>query len=420
MQNSRIKLNSYIFTGLKDTCSGCGACTQVCKHGALIMQPDKEGFSYPILNKDKCIGCGLCDRTCPVTGTETQNTWDNQHCYIATTSNEDYYKESASIGICTLASRHVLQKGGVVFGSYLDESTWTSYHIKVEDEEGIQKIRNSKYLQSSTLQTYTQAKELLCKGVIVLYIGTPCQIAGLKSFLRKSYDNLFTIDLICHGVFSPILMQNEVAYWEGKFKGKIKNFRFRSKRVYKHENGGMVNFDLYSDKKWKHIERFAASSPSYRCYAYAGDGKAYNHRLSCYSCPFKSEMRYADMTVGDPWFISNKEIMTPLLTSKNVIRSLYSVNTPKGEILNALISSELLTEEIPREKSFCQPAVLPGKKLIPLERSELFSSLGSKDYGILVEKLLHCNLEKAHKEFVWQYRKNMIKRLVKKIIPWIS
>ena len=418
MQNSQVKLNSYIFTGLKDTCSGCGACTQVCKHEALIMQPDKEGFLYPALNKDKCIGCGLCDRTCPVTGTETQNTWDNQHCYIATTSNKSYYKESASIGICTMLSRHVLQKGGVVFGSYLDEATWTSYHIMVENEEGLQKIRNSKYLQSSTLNTFTQAKELLCNGRIVLYIGTPCQIAGLKSFLRKSYDNLLTIDLICNGVFSPLLMPYEIAYWEDRFKGKIKNFRFRSKRVYRHVNGGMVNFDININNKWKHIERFAASSPSYRCYAYAGDGNAYNHRLVCYCCPFKSEKRYADITVGDPWFINNNEINNPLLTSRNVIRSLYSVNTSKGAEWNALIFNDILTEELSRKKSFCQPAVLPGSKLIPLERSELFSSLGKKNYGMLVEELLHCNLEKAHDDFVRRYKKDYIIRIIKKFTPW--
>lgn len=418
MQNSEIKLNSYIFTGIKETCSGCSACAQVCKHGALTMQSDNEGFLYPVMNKDKCIGCGLCDRTCPVTGTETQNTCEDQHCYIATTSNEDYYKESATIGICTMLSRHVLQGGGIVFGSYLDESTWTSYHIKVENEEGIQKIRNSKYLQSSTLRTFTQTKELLCNGKIVLYIGTPCQIAGLKSFLRRPYDNLLTIDLICNGVFSPILMPYEVAYWEKKFKGKLKNFRFRSKRVYRHVNGGMVNFDIKSNNKWKHIERFAASSPSYRCYAYAGDGYVYNHRLSCYTCPFKSEKRYADITVGDPWFIDNTEIRNPLLTSKNVIRSLYTVNTSNGEKWNALISNDILTEEISRNKSFCQPAVLPGRKQIPLERSELYSSLGSEEYGMLVEKLLHCNLEKAHIDFDKRYKKNEIKRLLRMIIPW--
>ncbi len=419
MQNSRVKLNSYIFTGLKDTCSGCGACAQVCKHGALIMQPDKEGFIYPALNKDKCIGCGLCDRTCPVTGTETQNTCENQHCYIATTSNEEYYKESASIGICTMLSRHVLQKGGVVFGSYLDESTWTSYHINVENEEGLQKIRNSKYLQSSTLQTFTQTKELLHNGKIVLYIGTPCQIAGLKSYLRKPYDNLFTVDLICHGVFSPKLMPYEIAYWEDKFKGKIKNFRFRSKRVYRHVNGGMVNFDIKIKNKWKHIERFAGSSPSYRCYAYAGDGNFYNHRLSCYNCPFRSEKRYADITVGDPWFINDNNISNSLLTSKNVIRSLYTVNTPNGEKLSSLISNNLLTEEISRSKSFCQSAVLPGRKQIPVERRELYSSLSSIEYGMLVEKLLNCNLEKAHIDFDKRYKKNEIKRLLKKIIFWM-
>lgn len=416
MQAVQSNLNSYIYTKRKETCTGCGACVNSCRHNALLMEPDSEGFLYPQINPDKCIQCGLCNMVCPVTNCDTANKSIDQHCYIATTTNESFYKDSASIGICTMLSMKMLSIGGVVFGSYLDENTWSAYHIKVDDKEGIQKIRNSKYLQSSTLMTFTQVKELLKQRYPVLYIGTPCQIAGLKSFLRKQYENLYTIDLICHGVFSPKLMPYEVMYWERKFGGKVKNFRFRSKRVYKAENGGMVNFDIVKDYRINHIERFAASSPSYRCYAYAGDGLSYNQRLSCYSCPFRATKRYADITVGDPWFVSNDNISDYDLKSTNVIRSLISINTNQGLKIYSMIKNELVTEELSREKSFCQPAVLKAKRIIPAERSILYKELDNVEYGKLVERLLNCNLDKAHIKYDFNYKKKEFKRVIKKYL----
>lgn len=407
---------SYIFTGNKVLCSGCGACVQVCQHGALEMSSDSEGFMFPYINSEKCVNCGLCDRICPIVGTNTENQGEEQHCYIATTNEEKFYEESASIGICTMLSNYIVNHGGIVFGAFLDESNWTAYHISVTDEKDVWKIRNSKYLQSSTRRTFVQVKRKLNQGVKVLYIGTPCQIAGLKSFLRKPYSNLYCIDLICHGVFSPKLMPLEVDYWEKQLKGKIINFRFRSKRVYKYVNGGMVNFDLIKDGKTSHIERFAASSPSYRCYAYSDDGKNYNHRLSCYSCPFRNQKRYGDITIGDPWFISNDDIDNKKLKISNSVRSLYIVNTTKGDELISKIKNLITEEEIPFSKAFVQPALQKTKKEIPAEREKLYSLVNNQDYGALVEELLGCNLKESHIIFDKNYRNIKMKRIFKKLI----
>lgn len=413
--SSKQDFKSYIFTGNKSLCTGCGACAQVCTHKAIEMKNDSEGFIYPVVDEKKCVQCGLCDKICPVTGTNTENSGEEQHCYVATTNEEKYYLESASIGICTMLSEYVISNGGIVYGSYLDESNWTAYHIPVKDVNGIQKIRNSKYLQSTTDDTFTQVKEKLNQDIVVLYIGTPCQIAGLKSFLRKPYSNLYTIDLICHGVFSPKLMPLEVDYWERKLGGKIKNFRFRSKRIYKYVNGGMVNFDLLTNGKVKHIERYAASSPTYRCYAYADDGHHYNHRLCCYSCPFRSKKRYGDVTVGDPWFISNKDLNSKQLKSTNTIRSLYSVNTVKGEEMIVFIKDKIVEEEIDKTKAFIQPAFQSIKIDIPEKRFELYKLICKQDYGTLVEKLLICNLEDSQIAFKTKYKKLRLKGFLKKI-----
>lgn len=417
MEKTYKKYNSYIFTGDKKSCSGCGACASVCAKKALRMQPDEEGFLYPVLDADNCIQCGLCDSRCPEVN-EQSNIEVEQHCYIATTNRKDYYKESASIGICTMLSDYVIKKGGIVYGAFLDESDWTVYHVGVSDKEGLQKIRNSKYVQSNTRETFHEVKKHLINGKLILYIGTPCQIAGLKAYLHKDYENLYTIDLICHGVMSPKLLPLEATYWENLFNSKISNFRFRSKRVFKRVNPGMVNFDITVNGRKKHIERYAASSPSYHCFAYSGDGYNHNLRPICYQCPFRSQMRYADITVGDPWMISDQIIKDPLLKTRNVIRSLYSINSAKGNKLIRHINHMLHQLEFSFDDSFVQSAVRYGNREIPPTRSQIYSRIKNEEYGFMVESLFNCNLEREHKKFVRSYRLSYLKFIVKCIIGY--
>lgn len=234
----------YIFNHNKFSCSGCGACAAACRHDAINMIPDNEGFLFPVLDEQKCVGCGLCDKTCQYVNGGKSNSNEEQHAYIATTHNKKYYKDSASIGLCTMLSEYMIEQGGIVFGAYLDENTWSTYHISVDDLQGIEKIRNSKYVQSNISEVYKELKQFLLDGKTVLFIGTPCQIAGIKSFLHRPFDNLFTIDLVCHGVFSPKLLPLEIKYWKEKFHAPISNFKFRSKHQFPLTNGGMVNFDV--------------------------------------------------------------------------------------------------------------------------------------------------------------------------------
>ena len=179
-----------------------------------------------------------------------------------------------------------------------------------------------------------------------------------------------------------------------------------------HVNGGMVNFDITKDGRSIHVERFAGSSPTYRCYAYSGDGNNYNLRLSCYNCSFRSLKRYGDITVGDPWFIPNQKITNSQLKSYNVIRSLYSVNTEKGESLAKEIRRFTIEEQIKAEDAFCQPAVLPSRRDVPQLRKKLYSKVDITDYGTLVEELLTCNLDEAHAIFEKNYRMKCLKMFV--------
>ena len=158
------------------------------------MCEDDEGFLYPVINQARCVSCGLCERACPVVGNHQANSEIGQKSYLAISEHESHYAKSATIGICTMLAQYVIEQGGRVFGVALDETSWKTSHICVSDETGIERIRNSKYIQSDPCDTYAETRNLLKQGIMVLYIGTPCQIAGLKAYLRHDFENLLTID----------------------------------------------------------------------------------------------------------------------------------------------------------------------------------------------------------------------------------
>ena len=245
-------MTPYIRTQDKKLCSGCTACAATCEHKAISMQEDYEGFLFPVLDNDLCVNCGLCDKVCPMGSDHQANSGQDQKSYLAISEHPEHYCQSATIGICTILARLLVENEGKVFGVSLDESTWKTTHICVSDNEGVEQLRNSKYIQSDLQQTFSEAKDFIKKGVNVLFIGTPCQIAGLKAYLKREYDNLLTIDLICHGVYSYKLIRKEVDYWEHRLHGKISNFKFRSKR----RTGGVINFDLKKAIGSKHYEFF--------------------------------------------------------------------------------------------------------------------------------------------------------------------
>lgn len=409
----------YIFNHEKRKCTGCGACVQVCSHKALNIQADEEGFLYPFLDEDKCVHCGLCDMRCPViSDLRNGNPYMNNDAYLVISRNLYFGFDSATVGLCTWLSLDCIQKNGYVFGAILDKNNWKVKHVCAYTADVVENMRNSKYSQSDTGMTFCEVKTLLRSGKYVLYVGTPCQIAGLRSFLQRDYDNLLTIDLVCHGVFSPKLIPLEVKYWEALFGGKLSNLRFRSKWVYPWIIGGMVNFDIEDIKgRSKHIERHAKSSPSYRCFAYSGDGRNYNLRQSCYTCPFREKGRYADLTIGDAWGLINSNKYKGIFNENNKRHgvSVLFCNTVKGESVLELLRNQFILYPIPKDEAFAQPALMPTNKGIPKLREMIYTNL-SEPYGQLIEQLLNVNLEQEHKSFKRDYFIMNIKRAIKCIL----
>lgn len=306
---------------ITEYCTGCRACEQLCAHHAIEMKPNKEGFLSAYINKEKCVDCGLCQNRCP------QNVLMQKSeplMSLAVRDRDD--KElglSASGGAFAAAARMILQRGGVVIGAaYHDDMTVG--HFIVERLEDLHKVQSSKYVQSNTEATYSQVKALLINGRDVLYSGTPCQIGGLRAYLRKEYDNLYTMDLICHGVASPKLFAKYLIWLGGKMKGKIIGYDFRAKSY----GWGL---DYMSKTKTKTKTKPSTLDPYYYHFL---EGTTY--RECCYRCNYCTKDRVGDITIGDYWGVEKEH--PEFYSTKGV--SCLLVNSEKGMRLWNLIKSE--------------------------------------------------------------------------------
>lgn len=226
----------------KKECSGCAACSQACPSGCIKMVKDKEGFPYPVVKKEKCSGCGFCERVCPIQNCRSETEiCKAPETYAAVNKNKKKSKGSSSGGIFPLLSSYVLAKGGIVFGAAMSKSCEKVVHMGVEETDSLRFLQGSKYVQSDIGNSYVLARKELEKGRFVLFSGTPCQIAGLKNYLKRDYENLLTVEVICHGTPSPLLWRKYLHYMKSKLKASIQSVDFRHKDV----RGGKTN-DVYN------------------------------------------------------------------------------------------------------------------------------------------------------------------------------
>lgn len=301
-------------------CTGCRACEKICPKHCISMKPDSEGFLYAEIDQSLCVDCGACRKTCPQ-NLKVVN--DSPLKIYALRSNDDkLLKKSASGGVFAVAAMFVIQNGGVVFGAAYDKNMCVK-HIKVDRETDLWKLQNSKYVQSDTGDTYVEVKQLLENGITVLYSGTPCQIAGLKRFLKRDYDNLFSMDIVCHGVPSPKIFAKYIE-WQSKRLGEsVVYCNFRDKA-----DGWGLSLVLVTSPKGRRLSIMGPSDPYYYHFL-AGN----LHRSCCYECHYASEYRPADMTVGDYWgiekehkhFFSYKGVSLLMLNNKHAVDFFYKI-----------------------------------------------------------------------------------------------
>lgn len=305
-----------LFEDKKDCCA-CGACLNICPKQAITMQKDEYGFLYPQIDESKCIKCGLCLKICAFQNSELKNV--PIKTYAAQSNNTDL-KESASGGIFASIATNVLREGGVVYGAAMEmeNDKLTVRHIAVENDADLIKLQGSKYVQSSTEKVYQDVKKKLNDNRLVLFSGTPCQVDGLNSYLGKKYENLITMDIICHGVPNNQMFQDYISLLEEKYKDKIIDFKFRDKT-----------------KGWGLTAKgYTAIIPANVSSYYYMFLKSYINRDSCYSCKYACKNRCGDITIGDYWGIEKahpealKEDVCGLDYKKGI--SCLIVNTEQG------------------------------------------------------------------------------------------
>ena len=305
----------------KKNCCGCSACVQRCPKQCIRLDEDTEGFLYPKVDDDACIKCGLCEKVCPIL-----NQVDKlpvQEVLAVKNPNEEERMNSSSGGVFLPLARGVINKGGVVFGAVYDKS-WEVHHVYAEKIEDVNPMMGSKYLQSKIENTYNEAERFLKQGREVMYVGSPCQIAGLRTFLRnKEYPNLLAVDFLCHGVPSPGVWRRYLAETYGgygaKEHGRLQATAGKNTVLLSSLNAtspiGDIKFRDKTESGWKKfsfVVRQTSASKADQNSVLSSDIHYDNPfmrgflsdiylRPSCYECKCKNGVNHSDLTIGDYW-----------------------------------------------------------------------------------------------------------------------
>lgn len=306
-------------------CLGCFSCYNSCPKGCIEMVENKYDCLIPKINKDKCIECNLCVKKCPVNnkfkGTEPLDTYASYNV-----NNED--RESCSSGgVATVLSRKVISEGGVVYGAIVDEKL----EVIIKEASTIadvEKLKGSKYVQSAVKDSYKNVKKNLEENKTVLFTGTPCQVDGLYHYLGKEYDNLITLDLICHGVPPYKYLKEHIKKVSKVDLEKITNITFRGKQNF--------SLSLYSDNKIIYTNK---SNWDYYFIAFL---KGLFYRENCYSCRYAGKKRVSDITLGDFWGLGKN---VPFENKDNKRISAVLINSKKGEKLFLDCKDDLFIEK---------------------------------------------------------------------------
>lgn len=275
----------------KETCCGCGACVEICPANAIKMVRDKEGFDYPQIDPAVCIECAKCRSVCPI---KVQEQTEGIKYYMGAQAKDDKLRYSSSSGgVFSVLAQYVMKHLGVVYGAGYDESMRV-IHKGAENQEQLEQIKRTKYVQSDMTGIYGKIEKNLKEGRWVLFCGTPCQANALILFLNREYEKLIVADLVCYGVPSPGIWKKYVNYLEHIYNGKMTDFCFRDKR--RRDNGHMCSYTIGKD------EYAGSLYDDIYCKMVF---KNYILRPSCYSCKFCTVNRKSDFTIGDFWGIEH-------------------------------------------------------------------------------------------------------------------
>lgn len=289
-----------------ELCTGCAACAASCPFDCISMQEDEIGHIYPIINEDKCVGCNQCIQVCKSRLEYRKNR--AEQTFVAWSYDQIERRNSTSGGIATVLARYMIKKGGVVFGCALYHGS--IQHIRIENECDLSRIQGSKYVESNICNIYKQIKKELLSERKVMFVGTPCQCAGIKAYLKEEYSNLLLIDLICTGVPPQKLL------WENLKVNSLDITDLRFRQGFETKLTVLCSGNIiYQNPVWKD-------------YFLMGFSNHIFFRESCYQCEFANEQRVSDITLGDFWGLGKKNSFG--VDSKDGVSAVL-INTINGE-----------------------------------------------------------------------------------------
>lgn len=352
----------------KDICTGCTACMNICPKQCISMKQDNSGFEYPEINTSQCIDCGKCENCCPVLNEKGR--YVLPLVFAAYSLNESMRMESSSGGVFSEIAKNILGKKGIVYGAVYNEN-FEIEHIAIKNTHDLLKLRGAKYAQSRLGTTYRDILGDLSSGQFVLFSGTPCQVAGLKMFLKKDYDNLFCVDFVCHGVPSPMVWKEYIKYrmredGENKIPLAI-NLRNKKTGWSKY---GYSNVFQYAEGRVHSIK----SSDSLFMKLFVGD---YINRKSCASCFFKGYGRISDITLGDFWGIW--DIAPEMDDDKGT--SLVLVQSDRGKRIWSEIKEKMVTKEVSLEEASKENSSILVSSASDKKREEVLMLIKSGKIG---------------------------------------
>lgn len=400
----------------KKNCCGCEACVQACPKQCISFIQDSQGFYYPSVDAATCIDCGLCDKVCPILNVKYYHLPSSTPVYATYNKNSYQRKTSSSGGVFELLATYVIEKKGVVFGAVFDDD-WNVKHCYADNLSQIEELKRSKYVQSRIGKSFADVCKFLKQEKLVLFVGTPCQIAGLKGFLRKDYENLVIVDVVCHGVPSPMIWQKYLQEQKQKilqqhadgeeksvkitavsFRDKVESWRrFHLSYTYK-----VMKDDINTigpDSIVKKFSQYVWENDYMLCFLHD-----YANRPSCFDCKFRDGKCHSDLTLADFWGIENLTKEENLIGDKGT--SLVMAHTLKGKgILNELSCS---LKGMPFAKSFVgNPAVFHNWSK-PITHDLFFRECKHRP--------LRQAFNKAHKiQLFFQPSLNLVNRIKNKI-----
>lgn len=375
-------------------CCGCSACYASCPAKAISMVADKEGFLQPSINTALCIGCKKCEKACPILAPRTAS--EPIATYGVNARDNTLRFGSSSGGVFTVLANQTIANGGIVFGAGFEANTWRIVHKSAETLEQLDELRGSKYVQSDTGDTFKKAKAFLDSGRNVLYSGTPCQIAALKKFLGRDYNSLLTVDLICHGVPTPLAWDKYLKTREEKGGGKISKAtlrRYCNWREYsiKFELASPNSPTIYKSNRW--YDPYFISFIAF-----------WSLRKVCFKCPFRNLKSGADITLGDYNNISelHPEMDDDKGSSVVIVSSQKGIEAMKNVSIDVISFETTLSHVIE-----ANPSIIHNHKIPRVRKTFLRQLPLCQDFDALV---IECQKLRTI-SFIWQLAW-WIKRLI--------